>query len=75
MMSDTVLKSATTGRLLGSAVMIAVSIYLGKKGIDLTEEHKEMGIQLIMAAIASAGAAYPVARSKWRSVKRKKKGE
>ena len=72
-MTDSIAKSASRGRVLAVAIMAVVAAYLASRGVELTEEHKQLGIELIMAALVSAGAMVPVVRSKLRSLKRAKK--
>jgi len=72
-MTDSIAKSAGRGRVLAVAIMAVVAAYLASRGIELTDEHKQLGIELIMAALVSAGAMVPVVRSKLRSIKRAKK--
>ena len=72
MTTDSIGKSATRGRVLAVAIMAVVAAYLASRGIELTEEHKQLGIELIMAAIVSAGAMVPVIKSKLRSIKNDK---
>jgi len=72
-MTDSIAKSASRGRVLAVAIMAVVAAYLASRGIELTDEHKQLGIELIMAALVSAGAMVPVVRSKLRSIKRAKK--
>jgi len=72
-MTDSIAKSASRGRVLAVAIMAVVAAYLASRGIELTEEHKQLGTELIMAALVSVGAMVPVVRSKFRSIKRTKK--
>jgi len=72
-MTDSIAKSASRGRVLAVAIMAVVAAYLASRGIELTDEHRQLGIELIMAALVSAGAMVPVVRSKLRSLKRAKK--
>ena len=72
-MTDSIAKSASRGRVLAVAIMAVVAAYLESRGIELTDEHRQLGIELIMAALVSAGAMVPVVRSKLRSLKRAKK--
>jgi len=72
-MTDSIAKSASRGRVLAVAIMAVVAAYLASRGIELTDEHRQLGIELIMAALVSAGAMVPVVRSKLRSIKRAKK--
>jgi uncharacterized membrane protein (DUF441 family) len=76
MMTDSIAKSAGRGRILAVAIMGIVVAYLASRGIDLTEEHRQLGIEFIGAAVAVAGAMVPTIRSKLRSIKKdKKKGQ
>ena len=72
-MTDSIAKSASRGRVLAVAIMAVVAAYLASRGIELTDEHRQLGIELIMAALVSVGAMVPVVRSKLRSIKRAKK--
>ena len=72
-MTDSIAKSAGRGRVLAVAIMAVVAAYLASRGIELTAEHKQLGTELILAALVSAGAMVPVVRSKLRSLKRAKK--
>jgi len=69
-MADSVVKSMTTGRLLGSLAMTILGGYLATKGIGLSEEDKELGIQLISLSIAAFGSAIPGVISKVRELKK-----
>ena len=71
-MTDSIAKSASRGRVLAVAIMAVVATYLASRGIELTAEHKQLGIELIMAAIVSAGAMVPVMKCKLRSIKHDK---
>ena len=72
-MTDSIAKSASRGRVLAVAIMAVVAAYLTSRGVELTAEHKQLGTELIMAALVSVGAMVPVVRSKLRSLKKAKK--
>jgi len=65
-MKDSVGKSLTMGRLLGSLIMGILGTYLAAKGIDLSESDKETGAMLIEAAALAFTGAVPGVVSKIR---------
>ena len=72
MMTDSIGKSASRGRVLAVIIMGVVASYLASRGVDLTQEQQQLGVEFIGAAVAVVCAMIPVVKSKMRSIKKEK---